>query len=578
MEASEGKTPPVVVAAVWIIAILLATQLDALVATGMRDAGAVAFLKDSHRPVAEILKLPGEYWFILVLAGAVAWMHPLKWQAGAFLALCGAVSGANALIKWSVGRTRPFKGIDPLDLDFFRWGVSGLFHQTNLCFPSGHATLAFAAAEALRMLFPKYRAIFYVTASITAVERVLEAAHYLSDAVGGAALGIFGTRFIAWIIRQCMDERESWRQRLAPTFQQMGNALLRVDDEMLQVLNRAGWEKGIDPPDRGTGDPPVVSKGHRRVSRATVTSVAPHDTVLMDPSYRQVPIPPARLATVNRHHPTPDSQLPATPLPDSVSLEIHATCAEDDAPMNDAPYLSLVIPCYNEEENVAALLHRVGASLDAMNKPYEVLLIDDGSTDTTPQLLTDARSQYPWLRVLRMVKNGGQSAAFEAGFEAALGQIIATIDADLQNDPEEIPRLVQMLEAQNVDMITGWRKERQDTSFRRWQSRQANRLRNWITQETVNDSASSLKLYRAHAIKGIKLFRGAHRYFPTLVKLRGYTVFETPVKHSARHAGVAKYGFGNRAFVGLVDLFGVRWMKKRYLRYQVTEVPPPTRP
>lgn len=242
--------------------------------------------------------------------------------------------------------------------------------------------------------------------------------------------------------------------------------------------------------------------------------------------------------------------------------------------MDEAPYLSLVIPAYNEQENVPTLLSRVEASLKQLNKPFEVIIIDDGSTDGTSKLLDDAMKTSPWLRVLRMRKNAGQSAAFEAGFEAAKGQIIATIDADLQNDPEEIPRLVPLLDEKNVDMITGWRKERQDTNFRRWQSRQANRIRNWITQETVNDSASSLKLYRAHAIKGIKLFRGAHRYFPTLVKMRGGTVFETPVKHSHRFAGTAKYGFGNRAFVGIFDLFGVRWMKSRYIRYQADEVRP----
>jgi glycosyltransferase involved in cell wall biosynthesis len=237
------------------------------------------------------------------------------------------------------------------------------------------------------------------------------------------------------------------------------------------------------------------------------------------------------------------------------------------------PYLSLVIPAYNEQENIPSLLQRVEAAMSQVGRPFEVILIDDGSTDDTPKLLAEAMKQRPWLRVIRMRKNAGQSAAFEAGFEAARGQIIATIDADLQNDPEEIPRLIPLLDEKKVDMITGWRKERQDTPFRRWQSRQANRIRNWITQETVNDSASSLKIYRAHAIRGIKLFRGAHRYFPTLVKMRGYTVYETPVKHSHRFAGTAKYGFGNRAFVGIADLFGVRWMKKRYLRYQCDEVP-----
>jgi len=242
--------------------------------------------------------------------------------------------------------------------------------------------------------------------------------------------------------------------------------------------------------------------------------------------------------------------------------------------MDDTPYLSLVIPCYNEEENVPTLLQRVEAALATTNKTFEVVLVDDGSTDSTPRLLADAMKSKPWLRVIRMAKNGGQSAAFEAGFEAARGQIIATIDADLQNDPEEIPRLLPLLDERNVDMITGWRKDRQDTPFRRWQSRQANKIRNWISQDNVNDSASSLKLYRAHAIKGLRLFNGAHRFFPTLVKMRGYTVYETPVKHSARFAGTAKYGFRNRALRAFIDLLGVRWMKERYLRYNATEVRP----
>jgi glycosyltransferase involved in cell wall biosynthesis len=241
----------------------------------------------------------------------------------------------------------------------------------------------------------------------------------------------------------------------------------------------------------------------------------------------------------------------------------------DERP-DERPYLSLVIPAYNEQENVAALLGRVEGALTQIGRPFEVIVVDDGSTDRTPQLLREALARLPWLRVLRMARNGGQSAAFEAGFAAARGDVIATIDADLQNDPEEIPRLLPMLDG--YDMVTGWRRDRQDTSFRRWQSRQANRIRNWISQETVEDSASSLKLYKAHAIKGLKLFNGAHRFFPTLVKMRGYTVREEPVKHSPRYAGTAKYGFGNRAWRAFIDLLGVRWMKMRYIRYQVSEM------
>jgi membrane-associated phospholipid phosphatase len=265
---------------------------------------------------------------------------------------------------------------------------------------------------------------------------------------------------------------------------------------------------------------------------------------------------------------SPDSiKVPSAPL-----SELRRTVATLPPSMQAKPHLSLVIPCYNEAENVPTLLTRVEAALALTGKPFEVVIVDDGSTDATPRLLHEAMKTKPWLRVIRMAKNGGQSAAFEAGFEAARGDVIATIDADLQNDPEEIPRLLPMLDEQKVDMITGWRKDRQDTPFRKWQSRQANRIRNWISQETVNDSASSLKLYRAHAIKGLRLFNGAHRFFPTLVKMRGYTVYETPVKHSARFAGTAKYGFRNRAFRAFIDLIGIRWMKERNLRYHAAEV------
>src|SRR5665213_191636 len=240
------------------------------------------------------------------------------------------------------------------------------------------------------------------------------------------------------------------------------------------------------------------------------------------------------------------------------------------------PYLSLVIPAYNEQETIQELLRRVGAALSNIGKPFEVVIIDDGSTDNTPKLLSEAMPNCPWLRVLRMQRNAGQSAAFDAGFKAARGQVIATIDADLQNDPEEIPRLLTMLDG--FDMINGWRRDRKDTPMRRMQSRIANRIRNWISQETIQDSASSLKLYKRHCLEGIQLYKGMHRFMPTLVKLRGYTVDEVPVKHSQRFAGTAKYGLRNRALRAFVDLLAVRWMKSRYIRYEVKEVTPDALP
>jgi dolichol-phosphate mannosyltransferase len=233
-------------------------------------------------------------------------------------------------------------------------------------------------------------------------------------------------------------------------------------------------------------------------------------------------------------------------------------------------YLSLVVPAYNEQEVLPALLEKVESSLSVIGKPFEVIIIDDGSTDSMPKMLQEAMVTRPWLRVLRMARNCGQSSAFDAGFKIARGQFIATIDADLQNDPSEIVRLLPMLEG--YDMITGWRQKRQDNVLRLIQTKIANRVRNWISQETIQDSASSLKVYKRHCLEGIQLYTGMHRFMPTLVKMRGFTVLETPVKHSPRAAGVSKYGFGSRVLKAFYDVLAVRGMKKRYLRYQVTEV------
>lgn len=246
--------------------------------------------------------------------------------------------------------------------------------------------------------------------------------------------------------------------------------------------------------------------------------------------------------------------------------------------MNDAPYVSLVIPAYNEQEVVPALLERVERALAQIGKGFEVVIVDDGSSDRTPEMLEEAMRTRSWLRIVRMQKNSGQSAAFQAGFAFARGQVIATIDADLQNDPEELPRLISLLETEGCDMINGWRKDRHDTGFRRWQSRMANRIRNRLSGENINDSACSLKVYHRRCLEGLFMFNGAHRFMPTLVKMRGFSVVEVPVKHSQRFAGTAKYGFRNRALRAFKDLLGVRWLKSRFLRYQAAEVRPAGQP
>ncbi len=167
----------------------------------------------------------------------------------------------------------------------------------------------------------------------------------------------------------------------------------------------------------------------------------------------------------------------------------------------------------------------------------------------------------------------GQSSAFDAGFRERRGDVIATIDADLQNDPEEILRLLPLLNGH--DMITGWRQDRHDSRLRQVQSRIANAIRNWISRDTIKDSASSLKVYKRHCLEGIQLYNGMHRFLPTLVKMRVYG--ERGASQTfARYAGTAKYGLRNRAWRSFIDLLAVRWMKNRYLRYEVREVLPAT--
>ncbi len=238
--------------------------------------------------------------------------------------------------------------------------------------------------------------------------------------------------------------------------------------------------------------------------------------------------------------------------------------------MTEGPYISLVIPAYNEQETIPTLLERAGRAMLQTGRSFEVIIVDDGSTDRTPELLRESLGAHSWLRVLRLARNSGQTAAFDAGFKAARGRVIATIDADLQNDPEEIARLLPMLD--ECDMVNGWRQKRNDSGYRRLQTRIANGIRNWLSDETIQDSACSLKVYKRECVEGLQLFTGMHRFFPTLVKMRGYKVIETPVKHSPRFAGTAKYGMWNRALRALVDLLAVRWMKKRYIRYEVSEV------
>ncbi len=230
--------------------------------------------------------------------------------------------------------------------------------------------------------------------------------------------------------------------------------------------------------------------------------------------------------------------------------------------------LSAVVPVYNERDNVKRLVEELTAELDRIGTPYEVILVDDGSQDGSAALLDEAARHRRGVRVLHLERNSGQSAALAAGFEAAHGDYLVTLDADLQNDPADIARLMEWIP--QFDMVAGIRRRRRDSYVRRMSSRVANRVRDGVLGDGIKDTGCSLKLFRRELTPRMPRFNGMHRFLPLLVQLQGGSVTQIPVNHRPRLAGDSKYNVQNRLFRGLLDLVGMWWLKRRYVRYGVS--------
>ncbi len=235
-------------------------------------------------------------------------------------------------------------------------------------------------------------------------------------------------------------------------------------------------------------------------------------------------------------------------------------------------YLSVVAPAYNEAENLQAFVDEVGATLGDFGHEWELVIVDDGSTDDSTGVLQELMKERKWLRVLVLDTRHGRTPALEAGFRASRGQYIAMIDADLQNDPKDITGMLELLEQDRCDLVNGWRKQRLDNRVRLLSTRIANAVRNRLTQENIRDSASGLKVFRRSCLERIKLYRGMHRFLATLFKIEGFRVMEVEMNHRPRRAGKGKYGVWNRVFRALRDAFAVRWMRKRAIRYEAREL------
>jgi dolichol-phosphate mannosyltransferase len=231
--------------------------------------------------------------------------------------------------------------------------------------------------------------------------------------------------------------------------------------------------------------------------------------------------------------------------------------------------VSLVVPMYNERESLPVLVDEIGRALGG--RRYEIVAVDDGSTDGSLDVLKDLKRTHPELHIVAFAANAGQTAALAAGFRAARGRVVVTLDADLQNDPADIPALVTELARSGATAVVGYRVDRRDSGWKRLQSLIANRVRNRLNRETVRDTGCSLKAFRADALRQLALFNGMHRFLPTLIRLHGGSVREIPVRHRPRRHGTTKYGMWNRVFRSLADALAVRWMQRRALRYRVRE-------
>jgi dolichol-phosphate mannosyltransferase len=233
--------------------------------------------------------------------------------------------------------------------------------------------------------------------------------------------------------------------------------------------------------------------------------------------------------------------------------------------------LSVVIPVYNEEASLTPLWSELRVVLEGLGLAFEVVFVDDGSRDRSAEIIRSFREADRRVRLVRLKTNGGETAATDAGLKAARGGRVVVMDADLQNDPRDIPMLLSHLD--QWDAVTGWRVNRAagDNLVRRVSSQVANGIRNWMSDETIQDSGCTFRAFRRECLRGLVLYRGFHRFIPTLLRMRGYRVLEVPVGHRPRRFGRSKYGVLNRAVVAFADLLVIRWMKARLLRYEVVE-------
>lgn len=232
------------------------------------------------------------------------------------------------------------------------------------------------------------------------------------------------------------------------------------------------------------------------------------------------------------------------------------------------PVYSVIIPLKNEVENIRPLVQELEEVMQGLYESWELICIDDGSTDGTTACLIALAEEKPYINPLFFEKNYGQSSAFDAGFRAARGQFVITLDGDGQNDPRDIPRLISLIST--YDLVCGIRVQRRDTFIKRLTSKLANAVRRFVCRDGIADTGCSLKIYRKICLDRIKMYDGLHRFLPALFQIEGFRIGQIHVNHRERWRGKSHYHFLNRSYNTLLDLFAIWWMQRRHLRYRLT--------
>ena len=229
--------------------------------------------------------------------------------------------------------------------------------------------------------------------------------------------------------------------------------------------------------------------------------------------------------------------------------------------------LSIVVPVYNEEENIYDLYLSIIEAMKGKIENYEIVLVNDGSKDRSPMLLNEIAQMDSNVKVIHFKKNYGQTAAISAGLKNSKGDLIALLDADLQTNPRDIFRLMPFIE--KIDFVNGRRLVLKDTKLKKISSFIGNRIRNWITGEAIDDAGCPLKLFTREVADSFHLYNGMHRFLPTLAKMNGFSVIEVTVTHQKRRHGISKYGIIKGGYTGFIDAMVIGWLKKRGMRYQI---------